>query len=102
MLKHALELAGKHDVVPVMVPSVEIARTTALALVDYAHHLLDPQEREVMMERAVRIRFIPTSRATHCLHGLPRTPLLADHTWHESIECVLGAVLRIAETGGPE
>lgn len=93
MLKKALELAGEHDVVPILVPNFNIGHT----LSDMAWNLLG--EYEDGPDRHKRLKFVPNGQHTH-LAGFPETPVLADHTWHDSVAWVLEAQRRLEATEG--
>jgi len=93
MLKQALELAGDHVVVPILVPSAAVGK----ALSNIAWGLL--YEYEDGPARHKRLRFISSGTVTH-LAGFPETPVLADHTWYESIAWVQDALDRLRKTAG--
>lgn len=91
MLQKALELAGEHDVVPILVPNVNIGRT----LSDMAWDLL--YEYEDGPARHKRLKFVPNGAQAH-LAGFPEQPVLADHTWHDSVAWVFEAQRRLQAT----
>lgn len=88
----ALKLAEKHDVVPILVPNHRVGAVLARLAHDHMPLGKSKEEAAALLRR---LRYVTESKD---LCGIPRTPLLADHTWHERYAWVFEATQRVEAT----